>query len=84
MSQTISQRNAIYQALAQDGINLHDPDLNVKTAYTDHLHRRIAHLSHNLNQADTQLDKAHRIIASLIVIALLTAVGFAIAGVSHV
>lgn len=85
MSQfTISQRNTIYQALAEDGIDLQNPYLNVRTAYTQFLEKKVTTLTDTLAQTDQERQTAEQINQIIMVVAFAVLALFVIWGASHV
>ena len=72
---TIAARDAIYQALTDDDIDLYNPHLNVRDAYIRHVEQQNADLKTQINDLQDLLSQADRVIlallASLIVVAVI-------------
>ena len=73
---TIDARDAIYQSLIDDDIDLYNPHLNVREAYINHIEQQNAGLKAQITDMQDHLTQADRVIfallASLIVLAFIT------------
>ena len=70
----IDARDDIYQALLDDDIDLYNPHLNVRDAYTSHVEQQNADLNTKINDLQELLSQADRVILALL--AALIVLGF--------